>query len=125
MKDKKHKPKEEEKLIVNGIMDNDKIRWKKIACVCSQDERDVIHRYPISNCLHCTFQNSENTIFGSEYLSDTGIKKGLNGKCFEVDQVIYDKDNNPTAKTHKVKVKEITIVRSSKYDDIIAYTMKS
>ncbi len=97
MKDKS-KPKKEI-LTIKGLMNDDDIRWKKIPCICSQDERDVTHRYPIAICDHCKFQECEND---------------LARKPFDIIETKEGKNI-----THHIT--EIQIVRGKKYDDIQGY----
>ena len=84
-----------EVLTIKGLMNDDDIRWKKISCVCSQDLRDVTHRYPIANCLHCKFMENENS----------------------VPRIPFDVIEN--GKTRHVT--EIEIVRGKRYDDVLGW----
>lgn len=97
MKDKKPKPKEV--LYINGLMDDDKIRWKKIPCVCSQDERDVTHRYPIASCIHCKFQECEDSL----------------------PREPFDVIDNKKGRSITRHITKIEIVRGKKYDDILGW----
>jgi hypothetical protein len=92
----KNKIKQKPILKINGLMDNDKIRWKKIKCVCSQDPNNVIHQYPIQDCIHCKCEEAE---------------KSIPLECWSV------KDE----KNDTILIKEITIVRGSKYHDVIGW----
>lgn len=98
MKDKKPKSKREV-LTIKGLMDDDKIRWKKIQCVCSQDERDVTHRYPIAKCLHCKFKECEDSLPGEP----------------------FDIVNTHKGRSITRHITEIEIVRGKKYDDILGW----
>ena len=82
-------------LTIKGLMKDDDIRWKKISCVCSQDERDVTHRYPIAKCLNCKFRENEDS----------------------VPRIPFDVIEN--GKTRHVT--EIEIVRGKKYNDILGW----
>ena len=81
-------------------MNDEDIRWKKIPCVCSQNPALVQEIYPIKNCLHCKFQECEDSIprvpFNTKY---------------------NKKDGSEVEKT----ITEITLVRGEIYHDIIAY----
>jgi hypothetical protein len=94
MKDKKSKSKKEI-LTIKGLMDDNKIRWKKIKCKCAQDPNMVENIYPISKCLNCKFQESEDS----------------------VPRIPFDVIEN--GKTRHVT--EIEIVRGKKYDDILGW----
>ena len=75
---------------INNLLDSP--IWKSIACVCGTT---ITQKYPLSECMHCKFQESEDSMPRKEFLS--------NGQ----------------------KINEITIVRGSKYQDIIAFTWSS
>ncbi len=104
MKDKKQKPKEE-KLKINGLIDNP--RWKKIACLCSQNPNLVQEIYPIKNCLHCKFQECEDSI---------------PKKCWDMNEAQRDKDGQLTGAFKIRRITEITLVRGQRYDDILGWT---
>ncbi len=107
MKDKKQKPKVE-RMEIEGLMDNDKIKWKKIPCKCAQDPNDAEHRYPIMNCIHCHCEENE--------------KSCMDKKPFDVIENVHDKDGKPTAKTETRHINKIKIVRGKKYDEIVGWT---
>ena len=94
------------KLIINGIMKDEEIRWKKIKCCCSKIEGDVEHQFPIGECKHCKFQQCEDS---------------MPRESFTVNDDQYDKDGK-LAKKQTREVKEITIVRGEIYHDIIGWT---
>lgn len=101
MKDKK--PKVKPKLKINGLMDNDKIRFKQIPCTCSQDPKDIMHQFPLQPCVHCHGQYQEKCFF-AEF---------NNLECFEVTTgKNFDKMRTVT---------EVNIVRDEKTHMIIAY----
>ncbi len=104
MKDKKTKPKKEV-LEIEGLMNNEDIRWKKIPCKCAQDPNDVTHRYPIANCLHCKFQECEDSI---------------PRECFTVTDPVI-KDGKPTDKFHTRTITKIKIHRGKIYDDVLGF----
>lgn len=85
----KGKPKKEPVLEITGLIKSP--RWKSIGCTCSQDERDVIHRHPIQNCLNCKFTLAENSIPSKPFTSN------------------------------KKLITKIKIVRGKKYDDVIGW----
>lgn len=88
----KVKPKKESShaiLEITGLIKSP--RWTEISCICSQDERDVIHRYPIQNCLNCKFTLAENSIPSKPFTSN------------------------------KKLITKIRIVRGKKYDDCIGW----
>jgi hypothetical protein len=87
---------------INNSLDHP--RWYDIPCKCNHD--NVETEYPITDCLHCKFQECENS---------------LPKENFKTSQVIF-KDGKPTEKTKTVIVKEVTIVRGDKYQDIIGWT---
>ena len=94
------------KLIINGIMKDEEIRWKKIKCCCSKIEGDVEHQFPIGECKHCKFLCCEDS---------------MPRESFTVNNDIVDKDGKVTKKQTR-EVKEITIVRGEIYHDIIGWT---
>ena len=94
------------KLKIIGLMNDKEIRWKKIKCCCSKIEGDVEHQHPIAECNHCKFQQCEDS---------------MPRESFKVNTSVLDKDGNPTEKLFAREVKEITIVRGEKYQDIIGW----
>jgi len=80
---------EKKKLKINGLMDDDKIAWKKIPCCCGSE---IMDKYPIKECHHCRCEKAEKSMPGEEFQT-TNIDP-------ETKQVI------------KWTVKEITIDRS-------------
>tara|TARA_B110000285_G_C14785699_1_gene450663 strand:- start:393 stop:686 length:294 start_codon:yes stop_codon:yes gene_type:complete len=94
------------KLIINGIMNDEEIRWKKIKCCCSHIEGDVEHQFPIGECKHCKCQYQEDS---------------MPRESFNVNNDEIDKDGNVTKKQTR-EVKEINIVRGEKYQDIIGWS---
>ena len=94
------------KLIINGLMNDEEIRWKKIKCCCSKVEGDVEHQHPIGDCKHCKFQQCEDSI---------------PRETFTASDNKYDKDGKITKKQNKT-VTQINIVRGEKYHDIIGWT---
>lgn len=104
MKEKRQKVKEE-KLKINGLIDNPK--WKKIPCICSQNPNLIQEIYPIKDCLNCKFQQCEDSI---------------PKKCWDMNEALRNKDGKLTGEFVTRRITEITIVRGSKYDDILGWT---
>ena len=98
-------------LKINGIMNDDEIRWKKIACCCSQVEDDVEHQHPIAECTHCKCQQQEDSM-----PRDTFV--------IQEPDTEPDADGNviPLETTHDKEVTEINIVRGQKLQEIIGWT---
>jgi hypothetical protein len=86
---------------INGLLK--KARWESIPCVCGTE---VMDSYPIKECLHCKFDQ---------------CWKSVPQKDFTVNEQEI-KNDKPTGKIIKREVKEITLVRGSKYQDIIGWT---
>jgi|TARA_R110000823_G_C15846681_1_gene491735 hypothetical protein len=91
------------KLKIHNLKDNDKIMWKKIKCCCITGDQE--HSYPFTKCLHCKYQQAENS---------------LPKESFKVNQSVLDKNGKHTGKTIEKEIKEITIVRGS-HDDVIGW----
>jgi len=79
-------------------------RWYDIPCKCNHD--NVETEYPISSCLHCQFKECEDS---------------LPKKDFKIQQHEL-KNYKPTGKIITKTIKEITIVRGDKFQDIIGWT---
>ena len=94
------------KLIINGLMNDEEIRWKKIKCCCSKIEGDVEHQHPIGECMHCKCQAQEDSMPRDN---------------FKVNYHGIDKDGNITDKITVKEVKKISIVRGDKYQEIIGW----
>ncbi len=110
MKDKK--PKAKEKLKINGLKNDSEILFKKIQCTCSQDPKDVLHQFPLQDCVHCHGEYQEKCFF-DEF---------NNRECFDVKDFDLDKNLKPLT-TFKIRtVKEVEIVRDKKTDEIRGYT---
>ena len=96
------------KLKINGLMDNDKITWKKIPCCCDKSNLEKCH--PISReCKHCCCKQAE---------------ESMPRESFTIYETVADKDiENPIQKRIKKEIKEITITRSTDgYDSIIGWS---
>lgn len=94
------------KLKINGLMDNDKITWKKIPCCCDKSNPEKCH--PISReCKHCCCKQAEDS---------------MPRDSFKINYTANDKDGNPTDKIIVKEIKEITIKRSKDgYDSILGW----
>jgi len=80
------------KLEVEGLMNDEEIRWKKIPCSCSTKKDDVANQFPIKSCLHCQFDKQEKSML----------------------QVV----ENGEFKIGKVTIKKIKIHRGGKFQEI-------
>ena len=93
------------KLIINGIMNDEDIAWKKIPCNCDMSNPEKCH--PISrNCKHCCCKQAEDS---------------MPRESFNVNNDKIDKDGNVTKKQTR-EVTEINIVRGETYHDIVGWT---
>tara|TARA_R110002051_G_scaffold136356_1_gene209015 strand:+ start:392 stop:688 length:297 start_codon:yes stop_codon:yes gene_type:complete len=93
MEFKKSKKKNEFK--INGLIDDEKILWKKIPCCCNKS--DILKSFPISECIHCYCQRSIDS---------------MPRKPFEI--ILTDKKGKKETKT----ITEITIDRGDKYQEV-------
>ena len=92
-------------------MNDEEIRWKKIKCCCSHIEGDVEHQHPIGICSHCKFQECEDSMPRDNFIvKENDTKKDEKGNIVTLET------------THDKEVKEITIVRGEKFQDIIGWT---
>jgi len=89
-------------LKINNSLDHP--RWYDIPCKCNHD--NVETEYPIADCLHCKFQECEDS---------------LPSENFKVNADIVDKNGKVTKKQTRI-IKEVTIVRGNKYQDIQGWT---
>lgn len=87
---------------INNSLDHP--RWKGIKCKCNHDSVET--EYPIADCLHCKFQECEDS---------------LPKENFKVNDPIIDKNGKQTGIKSRT-VKEVTIVRGDKFQDIIGWT---
>tara|TARA_R110000803_G_scaffold104756_1_gene172956 strand:- start:281 stop:541 length:261 start_codon:yes stop_codon:yes gene_type:complete len=78
----------------------DVARWESIPCFCG---KEVIDSFPIKECLHCKFDQCWKSVPKKDFkindFNDKGIKTGVR------------------------TIKEITLVRGDKYQDVIAWQM--
>lgn len=86
---------------VNGLIK--KAKWESIVCSCGTE---IMDSFPIKDCLHCKFDR---------------CWKSVPQKDFTVNADIRDKNGKVTKKQTK-KVKEITLIRGDRYEDIIGWT---
>tara|TARA_R110000803_G_C11745669_1_gene291729 strand:- start:34 stop:303 length:270 start_codon:yes stop_codon:yes gene_type:complete len=80
----------------------DKARWESIPCGCG---KEVMDSFPIKECLHCKFDQ---------------CWKSVPQKDFKVNDDILDKTGKITKKQTRT-VKEITLVRGPKFQDVIGW----
>ena len=86
---------------INGLLK--KARWESLDCKCG---KDVMDSFPIKECLHCKFDQ---------------CWKSVPQKDFTVNDDIIDKSGEVKKKQTKI-VKEITLVRGDRYQDIIGWS---
>jgi len=86
---------------INGLID--KPRWYDIPCKCNHDSIET--EYPIAECLHCQFQAQEDSMPKED---------------FEIILIKDTIDENENITQHKEKkvIREITIDRGQKYEEI-------
>jgi len=89
-------------LKINNSLDHP--RWYDIPCKCNHDSVET--EYPISSCLYHKFQACQDS---------------LPTKDFKVNADIMDKNGKVTKKQTRI-IKEVTIVRGNKYQDIQGWT---
>ena len=88
---------------INGLIDNP--RWYDIDCKCNHDSVET--EYPIAECLHCKFQECEDSL----PLDDFTIKEND-----------VDENGNILETKHDKIINEITIHRGDKYQEIIGWS---
>ena len=88
---------------INGLIE--KPLWYDIKCKCNHDTIET--EFPIAECLHCKFQECENSIPKEN---------------FKVNELVLDKDGKPTGETKVRTVKEINLIHGDRYQDIIGWT---
>tara|TARA_R110000824_G_scaffold214513_1_gene400724 strand:+ start:113 stop:406 length:294 start_codon:yes stop_codon:yes gene_type:complete len=94
------------KLKINGLMNDKEIRWKKIPCSCSTKKDDVLHQFPIKECLHCKFQACEDS---------------MPRETWTVHETITNPDTKKLINKTRT-ISEINIKRGKKYHDIIGWS---
>jgi hypothetical protein len=87
---------------INGLIK--KARWENIDCCCG---KEIMDSYPIKECLHCKFDQ---------------CWKSVPQKDFTVNDDIIDIKTGKVTKKQTRTVKEITLVRGDKYQDVIGWT---
>ena len=107
--DKKKKTKKET-LTIEGIKENPV--WNDIQCECAQDPKDVTHRFPLKNCIHCRCQFNQDSL----PLSLNGTVKPF--KDLEPFERIYT-DKKGVKQT--VKYSRIKILRDKRTDEIVGW----
>jgi hypothetical protein len=85
---------------INGLIK--KARWESISCGCG---KEVMDSFPIKDCLHCKFDQ---------------CWKSVPQTNFKVNEPEM-KNDKPTGKIITREIKEITLVRGSKYQDVIGW----
>jgi hypothetical protein len=81
----------------------DVARWESIPCKCG---KDVMDSFPIKECLHCCFDERFQSIPKED---------------FKINADEYDKNGKLTKKQNKM-IKEVTLIRGSRYQDVIGWT---
>ena len=78
-------------------------KWESIPCKCGSE---VMDSFPIKECLHCSFDKQFQSV---------------PKKDFTVNDDIKDKNGKITKKQTKT-VKEITLHRGDRYQEVIAWS---
>jgi len=91
------------KLIIEGLLPDDQIRWKKIPCKCHKTE--IEHMHPIINCIHCKCQDQEDSMPRKPFDISFSVLVESTGKY----------------KTVKKTITKIKINRGKKYQDILGW----
>ena len=86
---------------INGLIKN--ARWENIPCCCGQE---VMDSFPIKDCLHCKFDQ---------------CWKSIPKEDFKINADEYDKNGQLIKKQNKM-IKEVTLIRGSRYEDVIGWT---
>ena len=82
----------------------DVARWEKTKCTC--DHSDIEKCHPIHNCTHCKCQQA----WDSVPKNDFAVKKND-----------IDSKGNVLETTHDEVVSEITLVRGTKYEEVVGW----
>jgi len=88
---------------VNNTIQNK--RKKRIEYKCNHDSIET--EYPIAECIHCKFQECEDSIPTEN---------------FKVNDDVIDKKTRKVIKKQTRIVKEITLVHGDRYQDVIGWT---
>ena len=86
---------------IEGIMNDDEIRWKKIPCKCNHDDPEF--EYPIAKCIHCQCQHQEDM---------------LPKESYTIQYQDVDDDGMPVGEIKTHTVNKIKINRGEIYQDI-------
>ena len=81
----------------------DVARWESIPCGCG---KEIMDSYPIKECLHCCFDERWQSVPQKDF------------KVKEAEM----KNDKPTGKTITKEVKEITLIRGHRFQDVIAWS---
>ena len=84
---------------IEGLMNDDEIRWKKIPCCCNHD--NVETEYPIAKCIHCQCQAQEDM---------------LPRESFDI--TMSNEKEDGTIETVTKTINKVKINRGEKYHDI-------
>ena len=87
---------------INNSLDNP--RWKALKCKC--DKSSIEKSYPITECLHCKFQEREDS---------------LPKKNFQFKEKKWTKEGKLISEEMKT-ISQITIVRGKNFQEIIGWT---
>lgn len=87
---------------INGLIK--KARWENISCCCGKDVKDS---FPLKECLHCKFNQ---------------CWKSVPQQNFKINRPEM-KNGKPTGKTITREIKEITLVRGDRFEDVIGWNM--
>lgn len=90
------------KLKINGLIEHP--RWYDIPCKCNHNSVET--EYPIAECLHCKFQECEDSLPREDFI---------------IKEHDLDENGNQLETTHDKTINEITIVRGKTYEDIIGW----
>ena len=96
--------------MVNGLMNDKDIAWKKCKCTCSTIKDDIENQHPIKKCTHCYCQRCEDS---------------MPRETFSVNVTTHDKDGTETG-IKLTEIKKIRIKRSQDgYDSIVGWSWSS
>jgi hypothetical protein len=82
---------------INGLIK--KARWESIPCECGGSDIDS---FPIKDCLHCKFDECWQSVPKKDF--------------------IINELNLKTNKVSERKIKEITLVRGNRFQDVVGWT---
>jgi hypothetical protein len=90
------------KLKINGLIDHP--RWYDVKCNCNHNSVET--EFPIADCLHCKFEQQENSLPDEDFI---------------IKEPDFDEEGNHLGTTHDRTIDEITICRGDKYEEIIGW----